>query len=150
MSRARSNMVKTDTLAKAAIKIGLEKFLFLGNGTKKAEIPNTILENTFEAFIGAVSESEGIKKVAYIIEETLIYFYENNTINSEKDYKTIFQEKVQARNNNIPNYEHFIIGKNKISKLYFDGLLYGEGQATNYKLADQLAAKAALNKFKKI
>ncbi len=148
MSTIKSNVVKKETLANACKQINLNKLILIGKGNIISE---RICEDVFEAFIGAIAQDQGIKKVSQILNKTIIKSYEMNEIDISKDYKTRFQEEIQASNIFKPIYEHIDKGKQKYTKLYCvdtngNKLLFGEGQATDFKSADKLAAKQALEK----
>lgn len=146
MSIAKASMVKGETLSKACLDIKLDKLLYLGNGIDKDNIPTSLLENAFEAFIGAIALDQGINKIINILNVTIIKYYNNNNINVSKDYKSRFQESVQSRTLEAPRYIHEDNGEFKKSILVVGDLVYGEGIGKNFKEADQLAAKNALKK----
>lgn len=148
MTRAKASMVNNETLAKVCKEIGLDKLIYLGRGMKPDNLSNKILEDTFEAFIGAIACDQGIKKVVNLINQTLIYYYENNLVSSEKDAKTKFQEIIQSKSGSTSEiyYKHYIKDNDKISELYYNSVLYGAGKASTYKEADQIAASSALEK----
>lgn len=152
MTIIKSRLVSTDTLAKAACEIGLEKLLFLSKGAASSKISNKILEDTFEAFVGAIAQDQGIKKARKLIDLTLVKYHQENLIQFNKDYKTQFQEFIQSScDTNLHKIEYLKEtdendDKKKIVKLYFMGNLYGTGEATSFKKAEQLAAKEALSK----
>ena len=151
MSIRKSNVVKQETLVKACKEIELFNLMFLGKSINEENIPDKIYEDIFEAFVGAVAQDQGIKKVSILLNKTIIKYYEKDLLLLDKDFKTKFQECIQASNIYKPLYEH-IDGKMKICRLYCvdtngNKLLYGEGKAKKFKDADQLAAKEALKKM---
>lgn len=151
MSIKKANIVKQETLVKACKETKLDKLMFLGKSIREKNIPDKIYEDIFESFVGAIAQDQGIKKVSILLNKTIIKYYESDLLITDKDFKTRFQELVQASKDYRPIYKH-TDGKIKISKLYCvdtngNEFLYGEGRASNFKQADQLAAKQALEKM---
>lgn len=150
MTTIKSWLVKTETLALFARNMSLHELLFLGKGMDREKLSDNILEDTFEAFIGAIAQDQGIKKVFSILKDTLILYYEDNPQMFQKDAKTEFQELVQSVNGHDResiNYKHSEKDNKKYSKLYYGNLNYGVGVGNTWKEADQQAAKEALQKY---
>ncbi|MCV3743750.1 ribonuclease III [Ureaplasma sp. ES3154-GEN] len=151
MTRLRSKLVRRETLAKAAQNLGLDRLIMVGNGSEFKSTANMdkIYEDVFEAFIGAVAQDQGIKKVSRIIDQTLISYFLTGNVNLQKDYKTIFQEAVQK--NSMASIQYRLISTDEPVKevhLLWDGLVYGIGKGQNRKEAEQKAAADAFSKFK--
>ena len=149
MTIIKSQLVNKRTLAKAAKELNLDKLLYLGKGASNSEITDKILEDTFEAFVGAIAQDQGIKKVIKLLDLTLVKYHQENLVKFTKDYKTQFQELVQSissQKDHKIEYKHEIDGDVKICKLYYMDNLYGIGKAKNYREAEQLAAQEALSK----
>ncbi|MGL4951785.1 MAG: ribonuclease III [Mycoplasma sp.] len=147
MTIIKASLVNTDTLAMAAKEIGIVELILKGKGL--VQMSPKVLEDSFEAFIGAIAQDQGIKKVINILNLTLIKYYENKLINLEKDYKTKFQEEMQSIHGVSTNSIEYIsepVGKQYESKLYYAEMLYGVGLGETKKKAEQLAAKNALEK----
>ncbi|MGL4950666.1 MAG: ribonuclease III [Mycoplasma sp.] len=147
MTIIKASLVNSDTLAMAAKDIGIEKLILKGNGLHV--LTNKVLEDSFEAFIGAIAQDQGIKKVINILNLTLIKYYEQKIIHLEKDYKTKFQEQMQSihgiTTQNIV-YKTLQVSDQYESNLYYADMLYGHGVAPTKKKAEQLAAQNALKK----
>ncbi len=149
MTIIKSKLVRTETLAQACSDLGIEDLMLLGNGAKKSQISKKTLEDTFEAFCGAIAQDQGIKKVIKVLDLTLVKYHRENLIQFDKDYKTKFQELVQSTSglkDHKIEYIHDTNGDIKICTLMFMGMTYGRGEATNFKDAEQEAAKQALTK----
>ncbi len=149
MTILKSKLVRTDILAKAALELHLEKLLLLGNGATKTKISDKILEDTFEAFCGAIAQDQGIKKVIKLLDLTLVKYHKENLIKLEKDYKTQFQEHIQSTTDSSEHkieYIHETEGDVKVCKLMHMGITYGVGKAGNFKDAEQDAARQAMAK----
>ncbi len=149
MTIIKAKLVCTNTLAQAAKELSLEKLLLLGNGAMKSEMTNKTLEDTFEAFAGAIAQDQGIKKVIKLLDLTLVKYHKENLIQFDKDYKTKFQELIQSTSNSKEHKIEYIRetdGEQKVCTLKYMGITYGVGVALNFKDAEQLAAKQALEK----
>ncbi|EDT87663.1 ribonuclease III [Ureaplasma parvum serovar 14 str. ATCC 33697] len=150
MTRARSNMVRSEILSYAAKDLGLTDFLMIGVGLEQDQSARMekIYEDIFEAFIGAVAQDQGIKKVSLILEKTLIKYFREGQINYQKDYKTIFQEQAQRINKKPIMYKLVRNeGDKKEVHLVWNDLIYGIGIASTRKEAEILAAKNAILKL---
>lgn len=152
MTRVRSKLVKTESLARAAVDLGLDKVILVGHGfenTCNINL-NKIHEDVFESFIGAVAQDQGIKKVIKILDKTLIRYYNEGLVTTEKDYKTIFQEEMQKISKSDIHY--LLVENNpnqKVIHLLWNGLVYGIGAGRNRKEAEYAAAKDAFEKIRK-
>lgn len=150
LSLTRSNLVKKQTLASCCRQIGLNKFILFGNGAKNNISNESIYEDVFEAFMGAIAQDQGIKKVIQIIQSTLIKNYHSNIEKfTNKDYKTQLQEILQAKGINLPEYTKITTNYSKLKKVkvVFNGCTYGEGEGNSFNEAEQNAAKNALDKM---
>ncbi len=155
LTNLRSSVVKTQTLASIAKELSLGNFLHLSKGEEEGNGRNnpSLLADTFEAFLGAVYLDLGLKPVEQILEKLL--FPRIHQIIKEKSYKdakSILQEKVQEKTKIAPIYKvlheegpdhakKFTIG------VYIDNNLSGQGTGKNKQIAEQEAAKAALEKW---
>lgn len=149
LSLTRSNLVKRDTLSMCCKEIGLDKLILLGKGAQNNTSNESIYEDVFESFIGAVARDQGIKKVINILEHTLIKHYNKMGNFDQKDAKTTLQEILQSKGSHPPEYikKTDDNAKIKIIEVWFNHLKYGEGSASSFKDAEQLAAQDALNKM---
>ncbi len=170
LTKIRSKLVKTDTLSKLSLILGMDRYLIIskhleimGNGRKN----NRILEDIFEAFIGAMmtefgeeDEAEGFR----ICQTFIINMMEENIdftdlIIHNDNYKDQLMRYYQKIYNGIvPVYEQRelkeeIDENGKILRKYvmivrdMDRKIVGEGISKIKKDAEQKAAKAALDYF---
>ena len=107
LSRLRANLVKQQSLADIAEKIGLSDFLRLGEGEMKSggfRRPS-ILADTMEAIFGAVFVDGGFEAardaIAHLFEPVL-KSVDPKTLG--KDSKTLLQEYVQGKRLPLPVY----------------------------------------------
>lgn len=155
LTSLRSLLVKKDTLAKLAQELNLGRYLKLSRGEETAEgrTNPTLLANCFEAFLGALFIDSGITTTREFLRKTLFPKVNKEiSTNALKDSKSFLQEVVQAKKLSTPVYkvmssvgpDHrktFIIG------VYVEGKLLGKGGGNSKQVAQQQAAKVALEKF---
>lgn len=157
LTNLRSLLVNTGSLARVAKELDFGKYLKLSRGEEesKGRENETLLANCFEAYIGALFMDQGIKTVSEFLHETLIPKAEDYVkAQSFKDPKSLLQEYVQANKQHSPVYKvleeegppHakiFTVG------VYVDSELMAQGAGTSKQKAEELAAKAALEKIGK-
>ena len=170
LTKIRSKLVRTETLSKLALYLNFDKYLIVSkhieiicNGRKNARI----LEDSFEAFIGAMmndfganNQSEGFN----ICSTFIINIIENqiditDLIINDDNFKDQLMRYYQKQfNGKFPIYEQKTlitsINENGITNKKFhmfvrdvDNHIIGEGIARSKKEAEQKAAKAALMHF---
>lgn len=172
LTKLRSKLVKTDTLAKLSRYLGLQEWIIMskqkeiiGNGRNDERV----LEDAFEALIGAISlefgnedEMEGIK----ICRNFILRLYENNIdfaelIKKEDNYKDQLMQyyhRIYKDTKYLPVYEvkqidmvendkGLLVRKYIIVVRNQEGDVVGEGCSLVKKMAEVNAAKAALCYF---
>lgn len=155
LTNFRASLVKTESLAQAAKKIGLDKFILLGHGENSANgrSNHSILADTFEAFLGAVYLEFGFEKANNLVKKVLFPTLKK-IINQKlyRDYKSVLQEIVQEEAKHAPSYDliastgpdhdkTFTVG------MYVNNKLIAKGIGKNKQAAEQEAARAALEKY---
>lgn len=157
LTNLRSLLVNTKSLASLAKELDFGKYLRLSKGEEesKGRENQSLLADSFEAFIGALFLDSGIDAVTEFLHKTLVpkaeEFIKKKTF---KDPKSILQEYVQARKQNSPIYKvlqeegpaHariFTIG------VYVNDVLLGEGVGKSKQQAQENAAEQALEKLTK-
>lgn len=157
LTNLRSSMVKTTSLAALARKLNLGKYIFLSKGEEEGggrDNPS-LLADTFEALLGAIYLDQGINKVSQIL-NTYLYPQITKIINNKsyKDAKSIFQELVQEKTKISPIYK--VINEKGPDHLkqftvavFVDNNKWGEGTGKSKQIAEQNAAKDALEKWRK-
>ena len=170
LTKIRSKLVKTESLSKLALALNFDKYLIISkhieiicNGRKNARI----LEDSFEAFIGAMmnefgalNKEEGFnicsKFIITVIEKTIDITELILNDDNFKDQLMRYYQKMY--NGKFPIYEQkniiTTISDNGIANKKFqmfvrdtDNNIIGEGIARSKKEAEQKAAKAALMHF---
>ena len=153
----RSSLVKTTTLAKIAVKLGLDKLLFMSKGEEATGGRSNIgiLADVTEAVLGALYLDQGIEKVDELLHQVLFPEIDEIIKNKlYKDGKSYLQEVVQARNLEIPVYEVVSeVGPDHNKEftviVMIDNKVAGRGVGKSKQQAQQQAARSALKKFVK-
>lgn len=157
LTNLRSSVVKTSTLASIAKNLDLGSYLFLSRGEEESGGRNnpSLLADTFEALLGAIYLDGRISAVKSILDRFLFPLLPKIMAEkSYKDAKSMFQEFVQEVTKFSPIYKvlheegpdhakRFVVG------VYVGRELWGEGSGKNKHEAEQAAATAALEKWKK-
>src|SRR5258708_327684 len=151
----RSSLVKKQMLAKVAKDLGVGDLLKMSHGEELmgGRQNPALLENTFEALIGALFEDQGFDACyQFLDKELFIHFDEINEKNLHRDHKSVLQEEVQAEGKPTPVYETLeSIGPDH-SKTFTVAILVGNerlgtGTGKSKQEASQVAAKDALEKM---
>lgn len=151
----RSALVKTTTLAEIALALNVGVHLKMSRGEEAGGGRKNVslLADTFEALLGALYLNQGYDAVYTFLETHLFPQFE---IIKEKglhrDFKSTFQEYVQAKGLPTPTYkvlkevgpDHdktFTVG------IYVGETCYAEGEGSSKQRAEQKAAQLALEKI---
>jgi len=152
LTRMRSALVRTNTLAKFARHLDLGPALRLGRGelASGGRQRDNLLCATFEAVIGAMYLDAGIPAVEAFM-ESLLAETSNKVIGHVERYdpKSTLQEWAQANKLGTPHY--VTTGTNGPDharvftvEVQLNGKAYGEGEGPSKQVAAQAAAQAAL------
>jgi ribonuclease-3 len=150
----RSALVNAIIMGEIASELGMNDYLSLSKGEKKdtGRARQTILANTYEAFVGALYLDQGYDIAKKFILDTLVpKLAEIISKKSWKDAKSKIQEEAQERVGLTPSYQvleqngpdhdkWFIIG------IYFGDTKIAEGKGRSKQEGQQAAAEAALVK----
>jgi len=157
MSKKRAEIVCETSLSSAMIKMGLDKYITLGNcelavnGKKNVSLIADMAEAIFAA-VYLDSDFETANKVIMQILKPNIEKVLNGEI-SNNDYKTKLQELLQQNGTVEIKY---VLDKEEgnahertfFSSVYLNGKKIGEGNGKTKKKAEQNAAEQALQNFK--
>ncbi len=153
MSKLRSYLVKSKALANYARKINLSEFIKTGHSIDPEQVNESdkILEDVFEALIGAIYLDLGIHKAFSYVKSFIYNDIKNANEDVLTDYKTKLQEAMQAEYRDIVKYEVIKESGPAHNKTFtvnvsFDGIILGTGTGKSKKEAEEQAAKAALAK----
>ncbi len=151
LSRLRARSVNEAALCVAARGIGLGGYLLLGHGedmTGGRDKP-AILADAMEAVLGAVYLDGGLEAARGVTARLLPVAPEQ----SARDHKTELQEKLQLNGGTTPCYR---IAREDgpphrrifTAEVLWDGRVIGEGSGASKKVAEQEAARAAMENCK--
>ena len=152
LTKMRAALVSTNGLSNMARKYNLHEYIRLGNSfSGDISKANHILENVFEAFIGALYLDQGFKVTKAVLVDMFIDSIKEFKIEGLTDYKSKLQEEIQAEHRESVTYQLVsetgpAHDKRFKVRVVFDGIELGVGEGTTKKEAEQLAAKAALEK----
>ena len=156
MSLVRSKLVRADSLANEAKKLGLDKVLNLGVGEEKSNGRNckNILADSFEAFMAAIYLDKGFDFTFSFVKSIFENLVKTIDIEDMLDYKTKLQEIVQSDKQSVTYREVGHSGTSNNPIYFFEVLLDGDivlatGEGSSKKRAQQDAAKKALEKCSK-
>ena len=154
LSRNRANLVNESQLAKTARSVKLGAYILLGKGEAQTQgrEKNSILADTFEALTAAIYLDGGFRTAYKIIENKLQPLVEQlDTADSNYDYKSRLQERVQIGSGVIPNYSIIREEGPDHDKTFWVALkvvdIETEGSGKSKKAAEQDAARKALELF---
>lgn len=155
LTNLRSFIVKTDSLAKASMTLGLGSFLQLSKGEELSggrDNPQ-LMANTFEALLGAIFLDQGLEAAEKFVHKVLLPLFENEIEQgAPRDSKSQLQETAQNLTKTAPKYrilettgpdhaKRFKVG------VFINAEMIGVGEGTNKQQAEEEAAKQGLTKL---
>jgi ribonuclease-3 len=166
LTKRRSDIVRTETLSKVTKRIGLNKYLRLGNGeeTSGGRNKESILADMFESVTAAVymdAETSGQdpeKVLRHWLNQTLLDYIQLDEYKNKAeiyDYKSELQELLQAEKRSDLVYKVIHEERKKDNRMFYtiqvelDGSVYGTGTGNSKQEAEQEAAKEGLMKLRK-
>jgi ribonuclease-3 len=157
LTRMRSALVRTESLAAFAQQLGLNRILRIGKGERLAGGENraTILCGVFEALTGAIALDQGVEK-AYAFVGPLFQKESERAFEqlASGDCKSLFQEEAQAKYGATPGYRVVDMTGPDHDRQYtievlVDGKSFGIGTGNSKQAAAQDAARRALEKIRR-
>ena len=152
LTRTRAALVREGSLHEVARTLNLGKYLRLGKGEDAGggRTRPSILADATEAMLAAVFLDGGIQPVCAIIQKFILDKEQEKAV--DRDYKTALQELVQRTPGQVISYQlvdelgpdHARIFVMEVS---VSGNAVGQGRGRTKKEAEQLAARAALEKL---
>ena len=152
LTRMRSALVRTDTLAEFARQLDLGPALRLGRGelASGGRQRDNLLCATFEALIGAMYLDTGIQAVERFV-EPLLSSFSRKVIGHDEIYdpKSTLQEWAQSNKLGTPRYVTIDAAGPDHAKMFtvevqINSKAYGQGTGSSKQAAAQAAAQAAL------
>ena len=148
MSKTRASFVCENALATYAKKIGLNKYIRVGEG-QKSNVNDTIIADVFESVLGAIYLDCGFDVAKKYIDKIVLPYVENDT-HFLGDYKSTLQEMVQTDKQSL---EYQLLSEEGPAhdrtftvQVVIDGIIYGTGVGKSKKEAEQNAAHDAIEK----
>lgn len=143
MSKMRARLVSTDTLSSAIRKMGLDRFLHVGDSLMGGKPTISMMEDLFEAIVGAIYIDGGIDSVKRFVETHIDFNQTDDT-----DYKTRLQEIVQKAINSEPEYissDEPNNNRDYTTRLVINGIVITEQEGRSKKISHMKCAKYALD-----
>ena len=153
LTRMRADMVCEQTLAAAANKIGIGEHLLLGHGEERfgGRTRNSILADAMESVIAACFLDGGLNAALTVVQKFILVEVPVTRLHNV-DYKTRLQELVQQKKNQVLSYT--LVGQSGPDHdkqfdvdVSLNGNVVGSGSGRSKKRAEQMAAKAAIEKL---
>jgi len=153
LTKAKSFFVQSEYLAKLSRQENYPEYIIFGKSLSYEAIVNndSILEDVFEAVIGALYLDKGIKVAADFIKKIYGDELKEFTLVEVKDYKSMLQVAMQAEHRESVEYTIYKEEGPPHDRTFyaivkFNGIVLGKGQGKSKKNAEQEAAKDALSK----
>jgi ribonuclease-3 len=156
LTRARSSLVSTGTLAEVARELSLGRCLRLGRGEAASggEGKDTILENTLEALFAAVLLDGGMEAADQVVQRLLGERMDRLRPGEDmtRDVKSKLQELLQSRGLPPPAYRVRAESGRDHEKTFLvvvcvAGVILAEAEGGSKKEAQRAAAEQALHRF---
>lgn len=153
MSKLRSHLVCSKSLATYARKINLHEYIHIGHSISKDQLfkSDKILEDVFEALMGAIFLDNGIEVATDIVTNIFLEDIKNTSVDDIVDAKTRLQEEIQSEYRDAVKYN--VIKESGPAhdrtfevEVLFNGMVLGRGKGKSKKAAEEAAAKDALSK----
>lgn len=153
MTKLRTKLVNRYTLSFLAKQTNLDDFIVTSRQINLKQTPNDkILEDAFEAFIGALYLDVGFEKSAHFVIDLMKRSINFKLLMVDSNYKDILLRHSQKEFNTLPEY---VLDKTigpPHDRVFFVSVnvnneKYGNGEGTTKKQAEQNAAKDTLQKM---
>lgn len=156
LTRLRAAIVCTASFSSFAHEAHFDQFVRLGKGEEKSGARNrdTLLEDLFEAFNGALFLDQGRGAVIEFAKKMIFPKINAGQFSDQTDFKTNLQEYLQQAGEVEISYELLKAEGPSHNRRFevnviVNGQVIGHGIGHNKKTAEQAAAKEALETFKK-
>ncbi len=153
MTKLRSSIVCGKSLSQYARKYNFGPAIRLGHGEilSGGNDSDKILEDVFEAFIGATYLDQGFEFTYSLIKSITLKDIEEFDLESLTDYKSKLQEEIQSDKRGVIVYRVIKEQGSAQNKTFeveaiFEDIILGRGKGTSKKRAEQDAARDALLK----
>jgi len=155
LAKIRAILVNEKTLAKISREVGIDEQILLSENEESCQgrSKDSILADSFEAFIGAMCIDKGIEFTNDWLLERFEDKIEERVLRPKiSDYKTYLQEAVQADYAKLVKYKLVKSDGPDHKKLFYSVSIIGDkiigrGKGRSKKKSEQAAAKDALEKL---
>jgi ribonuclease-3 len=156
LSMGRAHIVCKDSLAGVAQRLELGDHILRGKGeiSYSPQVRDSVLEDSFEAIIGAIHVDQGYEAARHFVFNQLGDKIDHVAQNGvDKDPKSAFQEMVQGVGLKTPWYLTELVGNDMIGQqnyrahVYVDGSKIASGFGSSKSKAQKNAAAKAINLF---
>lgn len=155
LTSIRAALVKTTMLAEVAGKLGFGEKLYMSKGEEQTggRKNQSLLANTFEAVTGAIYLDKGFEAAVAFLEKNLFIYTDKIVENNlHRDFKSTFQEVVQAEGHPTPTYQVIHEDGPDHDKVFTVELIVGDtavssGEGRSKQAAQQEAARIGLEKL---
>ncbi len=153
MSKLRSFLVKSRSLSNYARQLNLAEYIRVGHSIRPEQIYNSdrILEDSFEAFIGAIYIDQGLQVAFDFIKRGLFEDVKRFGDIDLTDYKSKLQEEMQSEHRESVKYVTIeqrgpAHDRTFVVNVLFNDIVLASGTGKSKKAAEEDAAKNALAK----
>jgi ribonuclease-3 len=150
LAKIRASVVNRESLARAGRELGLDKLVFVAGPLRDSsgDVSDSIVEDCFEAVVGAYFLTKGYRAAMKLVKEVLSpRLKEEAMAPGQDDHKTRLQEEAIARFREQPSYETTKEGPDHNptfrAVVTVAGRTLGEGHGSSKRRAEQMAARAA-------
>jgi len=158
LSRMKHRLVSTETLARAAARLDLGRFVRVGRGEEKTggRQKQALLADVFEAVLAAVYLDGGFDDAAAFVARALDEEFDEASPESAAaaDFKTLLQERVQAACRLTPIYELIETEGPPHDRTFHVEVRWGEvavrGSGSAIKTAEMDSARRALEEIEQV
>jgi len=151
LTTIRSKLVNTNALSNFAEKLGLEQHILMSKHLQRLDKRNKInmLENAFEALIGAIYEDTNLEYARKFILNVFSTFVDWETLLIDTNYKDQMLRFCQTKKLSQPEYEVVSTSgpahdRSFVVQVLIGGEVYGKGEKKQKQAAEQSAARQAL------
>ncbi len=157
LAKLRANVVRAESLAEVAGKLGFGEFIRISHGAEQSggRKNQSILGDCFEAVVGAIYLDIGYQAARrFVLENLQKKIFEVASRSEMADPKSALQELTMAKLNCLPEYR-LVSEKGPAhsptftTELWIQGKMLARKRGTSKKRAEQAAADEALKKLSK-
>lgn len=154
LTRMKVALISGKTLAAVARELRLDESILVGRGAIRDASRDSVLENAFEAVVGAVTLERGVDEACDLVLRLLgeQRLDPKSLLSTTSDPKNLLQELVQKKGLGLPEYE--ITGhegpahqRTFSAVVRVSGRVVGEGSGASKQRAQRSAAAAALEAY---